>query len=267
MKKLSRYTILNLESRPERRLLAYCNAIRDGVPKKRIHFWTGLDFETLDELGRHAVENGFQRFKPLIGRSEPVRGTMAGQNYNLIRYLTDRVQRDTLELFVHDDVYFNPKIVYASGWKYIKQLCRYMQTFVPKSNAECPEFNILQLDPHNQWDLGKSHDIKPEYFRKRDNLILKGIWSICDFALVLSQKGAQMILDKLLARDDWIAMEALFIRKNHENDWYWSPAGAYTTAFPIVKRFPIKVAGSDTEDARIGLFEIEAKRTCPNREA
>ena len=70
MKKLSRYTILNLESRPERRLLAYGNAIRDGVPKKRIHFWTGFDFETLDELGRHAVENGFQRFKSLIGRNE-----------------------------------------------------------------------------------------------------------------------------------------------------------------------------------------------------
>ena len=69
-----------------------------------------------------------------------------------------------------------------------------------------------------------------------------------------------MILDKLLARNDFTAMEALFIRKNHENDWYWSPAGAYTTAFPI------KVIGSDTEDGRIGLFEIGTKRTYPNTE-
>ena len=57
MKAITRYTYLNLDTRPDRRLLAECTASRDGIPRELVHFWTGDDsFQTFDEIARQAVE-------------------------------------------------------------------------------------------------------------------------------------------------------------------------------------------------------------------
>ena len=99
MKDITRYTYLNLETRADRRLLAQCSAWRDRIPTKLVHFWTGEWLETLDALGRHAVEeHGFENFKPCIGNDRPA-GVVV-QVYNILCYLTDRIKRkDTLEVF------------------------------------------------------------------------------------------------------------------------------------------------------------------------
>ena len=43
MTEITRYTYLNLDNRPDRRLLAACTAWRDGIPRELVHFWTDDD--------------------------------------------------------------------------------------------------------------------------------------------------------------------------------------------------------------------------------
>ena len=100
MPEITRYTYLNLETRPDRKLLAQCTASRDGIPDELVHFWTGKDFETFDDLARDAMDNGVDYFKGFIGNKDKCVNTSLGQTYNCLLYFMDRVKRkDTLEVF------------------------------------------------------------------------------------------------------------------------------------------------------------------------
>ena len=230
MKHVTRYTYLNLRTRPDRRLLAAATAARDGIPKQIVDFWDAGWFETLDELGHHAVENGFDHFKGCIGQNKPIANTAIGQNYNIMRYLTDRVERDTLEVFLHDDVYFS-HLLGNGAHQRLTSVCEYIQRF--------SELNILLLDPTSCHLTQLGTRPEPEIFK--DNYgILKGIKGSCDFARVYSQKGAQLMLDRMLSMPYWRGTEVLFTYDG------WTPPGVFTTIFPFAHRYPNSIVGSDT---------------------
>lgn len=231
MKKITRYTFLNLETRPERKLLARCTAERDRIPEELVHFWTGKHFETLDELAKSAIEDGFDNFRCLLHNKNLVVGSIVGQNYNVMRYLKDRITRpDTLEVLLHDDVYFTHPFC-MNVHKRLNDYCRTIQIFDR-------ELNIFLLDPTYVF----SHDIdRPEPpLLKKHHLILDGIYGSCDYARVYSTKGAQLLLDKMLNDDNpFNPIENYFIQG-------WDPPGVFTTTISLVKRY--SRAGSDTFD-------------------
>ena len=64
MLEINRYTFLNLDTRPDRRLLAECTAWRDGIPDEMVHFWTGESwFKTWDNIGLEMKRTSITRLK------------------------------------------------------------------------------------------------------------------------------------------------------------------------------------------------------------
>ena len=237
MKEITRYTYLNLETRPDRRLLAECTARRDGIPDDLVHFWTGKWFETWDEIGRHAVEqHGFENFKQCIGQDKPIIGTPVGQMYNILSYLTDRVTRkDTLEVFLHDDIYFITPLV-GKSHSYLNNLCRTLQ--------QHSEINMLLLDPSYLGPVRSKHFKDPPIFRERDLFIggsvYEGIKGGCDLGIAFSTKGAEYLRKMLLDHPPWRNIEALL------NMGDWDLSGIFTTVYPLIKSYIHFIVGSDT---------------------
>ena len=240
MKEITRYTYLNLETRPDRRLLARASAHRDGIPRELVHFWTGeAYFQTLDEIARHAVEeHGFKNFKMYIGNDKSIIDTPVGQVYNVLRYLTDRMERqDTLEVFLHDDAYFRQ--AYTS----LNDLCRTLQ--------QHGELNILLLDPFYFWKPIPEH-FKERSFFKPDGLdigdsVYKGIRSSCDFAMVFSAKGAEYLRDIISDNPPWRTIEMLWSLKD------WDLSGTFTTVSAYVSRYPGFIVGNDSFLSKLSI--------------
>ena len=223
MKNIERYTFLNLHNRADRRLLSACSAVRDGIPADLIHFWIGDTFETCDDLGRYAVEeHGLEKFRGHIGRKEKVPPIVL-QNFSIICYLTDRIKRkDSLEVFLHDDVYFVPPLT-PKFHQNFNSLCRLVQ-------GAGEEINLMLLDP--TYDGIKATGGQPEPDLLEDTYImLKGIRGGCDYARVYSAKGAQFILDRILELSVSYLPESIFADG-------WSPPGSFTTSVPVVSRYP-----------------------------
>ena len=237
MKDITRYTYLNLETRPDRRLLAECTARRDGIPDDLVHFWTGKWFETWDEIGRYAVEeHGFKNFKPCIGQDKPIAGTSIGHMYNLVSHLIDRVTRpDTLELYLHDDVCFEPALI-GRGHAYLNSLCRTLQQY--------GELNMLLLNPFYLGPVMATHFKDPPIFRPNGvyigDSVYEGIRGGCDFAMVFSTKGAEYLRDIMLNNPPWRPIE-VFLNKEK-----WDLPGIFTTVFPYVRRYANHIVGSNT---------------------
>ena len=232
MKDITRYTYLNLETRPDRRLLAECTAHRDGIPRDLVHFWTGeAYFQTWDEIGRHAVkEHGFESFKQCIGNDKSIINTAIRHMYNNLRYLTDRMERkDTLEVFLHDDVCLRQ--AYTS----LNALCRTLQ--------QHGELNILLLDPFYLPKTIPEHFKERSFFRPNGvdigDLVYEGIRSACDFAMVFSAKGAEYLRDIILNSPPWRTIETIWSLKD------WDLPGTFTTVSPYVSRYPTSLVGSD----------------------
>ena len=81
------------------------------------------------------------------------------------------------------------------------------------------------------------------HFREQDiylgDCVLDGIKGACDFAIVFSTKGAEMLLEQMLKTPPWRGVEVILSDKN------WCPDGIFTTAFPFVKRYPLRLVKSD----------------------
>ena len=232
MKDITRYTYLNLENRPDRRLLAQCTAWRDGIPTKLVHFWTGEWFETLDEIGKCAVEeHGFENFKVCIGNDRPASETIVGQVYNILCYLKDRITRkDTLEVYLHDDVYF-------------------IDDFHSKLNHLCHKIekhrkiNMILLNPFYRFSSGIAERERPIFNpdgnQTNDNdFVYEGRRGLCDFALVLSTEAAKHLYD-LVYNNLRTIERALGVDMN------WDMDGIFTTIRPYAKRYPDKLVGRD----------------------
>lgn len=238
MKEITRYTYLNLNNRPDRKLLAESTAWRDGIPSELVHFWTGeSSFQTFDEIGRHALEqHGFENFEPCIGQPDkPIVDTVVGQMYNIMRYLTDRVKReDTLEVFLHDDTCFATALV-GQAHAHLNGLCRTLQRH--------GELNMMLLNPFYLGPVMRDHFKESSVFRPRDfyigGTVYKGIKGGCDFAIVFSTKGAEYLRQMMSKHPPWRAVETLL----HIEDW--DLPGIFTTVFPCVKRYSNLIAGTD----------------------
>ena len=233
MKEITRYTYLNLETRPDRRLLSEGTAFRDGIPDDLVHFWTGDDsFQTLDEIARHAVEqHGFENFKSCIGRDEGILKNFA-HTYNILRYLTDRVTREgTLEVFLHDDTYF-AEMPMGKAHSHLNNLCRKLQRH--------GELNMLLLDPFYIIRRASKDFKEAPVFRYSDQsiggLFYEGISSTCDFAIVFSTKGAEYLRNMMLNHHPAAYIEILL----HIGDWDDLP-GIFTTVSRYVRRYPNKI--------------------------
>ena len=233
MKDITRYTYLNLETRPDRRLLAEGTAWRDGIPDELVHFWTGNDsFQTLDEIARHAVEEyGFENFKSCIGQDAPFLKGFA-HTYNILRYLTDRVTREgTLEVFLHDDTYF-AEMPMGKAHSYLNGLCKKLQRH--------SEFNMLLLDPFYIIARASKDFKETPVFRYSDpsigGLFYEGIRSTCDFAIVLSTKGAEYLRNMMLNCSQPVYIEILL----QIGDWDGLP-GTFTSVSRYVRRYPNKI--------------------------
>lgn len=229
MKEITRYTFLNLEDRPDRKLLARCTASRDGIPDHLVYFWSGRNFEKISDVARAAVDDGFENFRPFLNNNNPLLNTTIGQNYNVMRYLTDRITReDTIEVFLHDDVYFTPPFC-LKVHSHLSELCQIIQ--------EKSELNILVLDPEYR-HIDQIGDLDVPIL-KGSLIILDGIYGSCDYARVYSTKGAQLLLDKMMGNNPFDPIELFFMQG-------WNPPGTFTTACKLVKRYNTKIVGSDT---------------------
>lgn len=235
MNDITRYTYLNLLTRPDRRLLAACTGNRDRIPRHLIHFWEGEWFETYDALARHALNAGIDHFKSFIGNDNPVINTPVGQNYNVIRYLMDRVKRkDTLEVFMHDDVYFLPPFA-GQVHRRLNSVCQILQ--------EKQELNILLLDPLYFPDDQVNQHLDPDTVEDQP-FVFKGIKGNCCWARVYSTKGAQFVLDRMLNLPPHVGIEDHSIVGKYASK-RWVPPGAFTMSIPIVSRYAVTIVGSD----------------------
>lgn len=240
-KQITRYTYLNLDNRPDRRLLARATAYRDGIPNELVHFWTGESkFETWDEIGRHAVEkHGLMNFERLIGETEKtLEESWIGQIYNASLYLKDRITRpDTLEVFLHDDTCAVNSLI-GQLHDHIRYLCGRAQ-YAPKPGYGT--LNMMLLNPHYYGPVVSQHYNEPPILydgHPFDGVLYEGIKGSCDFAIILSAEGAQYLLDLILDNAPWQPIE---VRLAHEE---WELDGVYTTVYPVIKRYPMQIIGS-----------------------
>ena len=236
---IDKVTFLNLEHRTDRKLVAYCNAIRSGVPKDKIGFWHGSDFSSLDALGRDAVEKGLEHFQEYVGNNKLVSGTAIGYNYNMMQYLIDRVTRDTIEVFMHDDAYLISNLI-TSGFPFLR-----LEHIVHTIFTFAKEMNLLVLSPEYACSEYRALNLPDIEYLTPGSIIAKDIRSTCDYGWVLSQKGAQAVLDKMLELPPSRSLE-MFQVPLETSDEIWNPQGSWTLTVPFVDRLPRNVLGSDT---------------------
>ena len=236
---IDKVTFLNLEHRTDRKFVAYCNAIRSGVPKDKIDFWIGSAFASLDALGRDAVEKGLEHFQGYVGNNNPVFGTAIGHMYNMMQYLMDRVKRDTVEILMHDDTYLICNLITsASPFLQLEGIVRHILKFEK-------EMNLLVLSPEYASNRYMALNLPDIEYLTSGSIIAKGIRSMCDYGWVLSQKGAQAVLDKMFQLPPSRPIETyqMSLEKSGE---IWNPEGSFTLTVPFVKRIPASILGSDT---------------------
>ena len=232
MKKITRYTFLNLDIRPDRKLLAACNAWKSGIPDDLVHFWASKSFETAAELAEYARrENGFQIFEEMEKSNKNPNEGHIGQVYNILCYLKDRITRkDTLEVYLHDDVYF-------------------IDDFHSKLNHLCHKIekhrkiNMILLNPFYRFSSGIAERERPIFNpdgnQTNDNdFVYEGRRGLCDFALVLSTEAAKHLYD-LVYNNLRTIERALGVDMN------WDMDGIFTTIRPYAKRYPDKLVGRD----------------------
>ena len=238
LKKIDKVTFLNLEHRTDRKLVAYCNAIQSGVPEEKIDFWRGTHFASLDALGRDAIEKGIEHFQGYVGNNNPVSGSAIGYNYNMMRYLLDRVKRDTIEVLMHDDAYLISNLI-TSGLPFLR-----LEHIVYTIFTFGKEMNLLVLSPEYACSEYRALNLPDIEYLTPGSIIAKGIRSTCDYGWVLSQKGAQAILDKMLELPPSRPIE-MFQVPLGTSDEIWNPEGSWTLTVPFVKRLPTSILGSD----------------------
>ena len=235
---IDKVTFLNLEHRTDRKLVAYCNAIRSGVPEDKIDFWRGNHFASLDALGRDAVEKGIEHFQRYVGNKNPVSGTPIGYNYNMMQYLMDRVKRGTIEILMHDDAYLICNLI-TSGLPFPR-----LEHIVHTIFVFAEEMNLLVLSPDYVCSEYRELNLPDIEYLTPGSIIAKGIRSTCDYGWVLSQKGAQAVLDKMLALPPSRPVEMYQVPLG-TSDEIWNPEGSWTLTVPFVKRLPTSILGSD----------------------
>ena len=157
----------------------------------------------------------------------------------MMQYLMDRVKRDTIEILMHDDAYLICNLI-TSGSPFLQ-----LEHIVHIIFGFAKEMNLLVLSPDYASSKYRALNLPDIEYLTPGSIIAKGIRSMCDYGWVLSQKGAQAVLDKMLelTPDRPIETYQMALGKSGE---IWNPEGSWTLTVPFVTRIPTSILGSDT---------------------
>ena len=232
---ISKWVILNLPKREDRRDISVSSALRLGVPPNIIDFWHGYDLEDFDSfeaMESAMVDDGMGNILD-VPRTIPefLRGKVA-MMWNVTRYLRDLSKRDAIEALIHDGVLFAKPLSPSFKW---------MQDVVSEIVEYDPDFKMLTFGMNNGWlsKLKKIDTITPS------SVITRGILSWDNYARIYSSKGAQVVLERIFSSHWEVEPNSVLVPRPSDEDNSWED-GFYSTILPLGSDFPSGWLGSDS---------------------
>ena len=232
---ISRWVILNLPKRADRRDIAVSTALRLGVPPPLIDFWHGhdfADFQSFEAMKSAMVADGMGAILD-VPRTIPefLHGKVA-MMWNVARYLRALSKRNTIEALIHDGVLFGKPLSPSFQW---------MQDVVAEIVAYDPDFKMLTFGLNNGWlsKLKKIDTITPS------SVITRGILSWDNYARIYSSKGAHAVLERIFSSNWAVEPNSVLVPRPTDKDNTWEE-GFYSTILPLGSDFPSSWLGSDS---------------------
>ena len=238
---IDKWTILHLEKRKDRAPLAFSNAERLGVPRKKVRFWYAKDaddFENTEAILDAAATDGFKEFLYLKDHYIRYPGRVC-QTWNVCRFLRDLAERDSIEMFIHDGMLIkrlpNDPLLFYPDFEWF---CDVVSECV-KQRARFKMMAIGTLNPYTKIEPIRS-----------GSLILKGIVSNSASIRIYSSIGAREVLKRIrrqvkIGRFD---ADVVLYESNPEREPIcWSLPGMYTLLMQrIAFDMPGDYLGSDS---------------------
>ena len=209
---ITRWNILHLPRRKEKRVTALASAVRFGVPLQLVRLWPAkdaLDYDNSPEAIRDAaVADGFPEFERSVGNADsPGYSCMI---WNICRFLRDLASRDTIEMFMHDGITLrNLEVDFYPDFQW---LCDIIGELVDFSRQKDYPFRILGWG-HQDNNRMPVHLVSPS------SLVVEGAMTNANSFRVYSSVGAASVLERILShpsqfREGWAIANRI---------WEWAP--------------------------------------------
>ena len=252
------WTIFNNPKRLDKRNVAVAGAIYANIHTDWIRFFDRQDpqfFQNVAEVREGAIGDGFDAFaNKLILEGKDIRVADLLDLWDFCRYLRQRAEDDdeTWDLFVHDDIYvrrFGNHIVTEHFLAWVSK--EHLTKQVAYHGLERFAFLLFPLQPY---EMDTEVSIKTGYC-----FVYNDLPFLNQKAMLLSQHGAKVILQRLLAR---LQAYHNVTNGNFTNFIYdtdrWNPLGGFATDEPLFAEYPDDFLGEDTDPIKTayqGEFE------------
>ena len=196
---ISKVFVLNLKHQLERRHFMLGNLLGWGVPLTSIFFRDApycKRFSSPSEVKEAAKADGFAFFRDIYADFAVDDSKSICITWGMCSILREIAESDVISVATLDDVIF-----FGDFWALNKVFDqRFRGAFDPRSN----EFRVLQLDR-----VHTDRAFEKPFNENDDSIITEGIASDCDFALVMSPLGAELLLSEI-ATQPWSGFAGLF---------------------------------------------------------
>lgn len=240
--------ILSLERRDDRRNVAISSALwgNFNIPQTRfVDAIDAQDYKSVDYLLHDAIADGFPEFEMLwgypggdeLGDEEKQMGfAPVAYAWSLCRYFRDLAESDTLEFFLHDDMYGGHfKHFHVDRW----MMCHIHNSSILKQfcHERKIDFACFLFNTHSEGFSSVQSLVFEEIVIGTHCLNLKaGLYSPYGASLILERLKHQISLGK---RTPIAFLEALGSMEG------WNPEGVFSTTEPLFLEFPDNFLGSD----------------------
>ncbi len=258
MAELQGWTILNLRSRLDRRLIAVMQAHIMQVPVDKIEIWEAKDavelgISDLPTLLDAIADDGFPEFRDSGKRFNPIHLGLTCHLWNICRFLRNLIERNETRMFIHDGVYLancSRNFMPTFGW-----LNQVVRTLHGVSERDGVPFRVL-LSGHRQPRFAQPYKpINPGSF------IMRGILSSDNFARIYSSEGAEFVLKRFLSEPSTHS-NAILGPKRGETDAFFMTPGFYSSMLPFFTDAPSAWLGANTRD-NLTSYQGEYARLFP----
>ena len=231
MAHLEGWTILNVKSRLDRRILAVGLAEAVQVPPQHIDIWEAKDAAEMeiterDDLLEAIAADGFPEF--IANRTifpKQHLGTIC-HLWNVCRYLRHIIECRQTRMFIHDGVQLNNSVrnfLPTYGW--MNEIIRTLKEICVRKKTP---FRVF-LSGHRQ----------PRYIQEYapicpGSFIMHGILSSDNFSRVYSPEGAEFVLERFLA-NPMHHTNSVLAPHDGEGDAFFMTPGFFSTKVPLFR--------------------------------
>ena len=245
MEHLNGWTILNVKSRLDRRILAVGLANTLKVPVHETKIWEAKDAREMGITNRDdlldAIEaDGFPEFKMITDAISHEHLGKTCHIWNVCRFLRHLISTGETRMFIHDGVIFNNAIFnFTPTYAWFNEITGRLKKISEKNNVP---FRVLMSGHRTPRHVPT--ETRPV---TAGSFIVHGMLSSDNFSRIYSPEGAEYMLDRFRSNPVNSA-NAFLAPREHETEAFFMTPGFFSTKFPLFTDAPSDWLGANTRD-------------------